>query len=278
MLPGFSSEAIMLTNAVTIQKDILLEKARPGVPGQSLAIRKRRKVAPEKGALISSNGPPARIRPERPADVDLRLWNVAVEILLTVMDHLDEVSIQCLRNTNSYFLDSIPDRSHTFTPCAKSLMTARLETDMTTLPKEVVCMLCKIKLAQECFVPRSWKHVRIGLGVHYLGLMNCWPDERYCGDYVASTICDYPVSGHMQNGTRKIWIMRKELACLHSGSDVPSTDNSGTRCDGCLCDICPRTYLPRYERSGPRGLRGDWTRMAFSTNLVTNPPRLYICE
>ena len=65
-----------------------------------------------------------------------RLWDIPAEILIMIADHLDVVSTACLRNTNSYFRNSIPDDSRFRNRCVKPMMIARLEGAMPQLPKK----------------------------------------------------------------------------------------------------------------------------------------------
>ena len=220
-------------------------------------------LGPQSRSHTSSDGLQAPSLSEPPVDPTPRLWNIPPEILLLIVSRLDLVSAACLRNTNAYFHASINDESEMFTNCVKALMIARLETDMmNNLPKKVICMLCKVKLSQECFRPTTLKHIIISHGVVYLRLMDCKPEERYCANHVVDTIGDYPVSGHegdeyLSKESPRRWVRRRQLTCLHCGSEIRRDDNMGsadrwkTGCDRCACDICPRAYLPRYERFGP---------------------------
>lgn len=139
-------------------------------------------------------------------------------------------------------------------------------------------MFCKVRLSQEWSQPTNLKHVDIGFGIRYLRLMESRADERSCANQIANTICECHVPGHSNKGTQRRRIKRKQLTCLHCGSDVLSSDNRATGCVSCACDVCPRACFPRYEKFGPRDLRSGKPETIFSAGRGSKSRKLTIRE
>ncbi|KAG6991148.1 hypothetical protein G7Y79_00056g090290 [Physcia stellaris] len=93
---------------------------------------------------ILSCAPPASIIQTMPA-----------EILFLILDHLDTVSIACLKNTNRFLRSSIGMDPTKLDRCTKWLITCRFEQDLAYVADDwgepLVCALCKFKRVREDF-------------------------------------------------------------------------------------------------------------------------------
>ena len=79
------------------------------------------------------------------------LQRLSVDLLLTIVDHLDGTSIVCLRYASRYFRATLRSLPKGLDPCTKWMIMARFEQDSMLdaerwkKVKKVTCALCKTK-------------------------------------------------------------------------------------------------------------------------------------
>lgn len=183
------------------------------------------------------------------------------EIMLHILNHLDVVSLVCIRSANRayhHFVPAVGRRN--LSRCEEWLITCRFEKDMKTYPARVACALCKTKHDQSDFAFHGKN------GIKHVHMMASDPVERYCYRHLTFSMC-YPPAFRYTKESR--WVRSREWTCLHCGGKpsccgqvghsflrppVCSADAEGERC----CSICPSAYLSTYIRLGPiKGIPSD---------------------
>lgn len=108
---------------------------------------------------ILSCAPPASILQTMPA-----------EILFSIFDHLDTVSMVCLKSTNHYLRSSIRIDPTKLDRCTKWLITCRFEQDLACVTyyrgEPLICALCKFKRVREDFTGDSFWRICASLQKH----------------------------------------------------------------------------------------------------------------
>ena len=88
------------------------------------------------------------------------LQTMPAEILFSIFDHLDTVSLVCLKSTNTYLRSSIRIDPTKLDRCTKWLITCRFEQDLACVTdyrgEPLICALCKFKRVREDFTGDSF--------------------------------------------------------------------------------------------------------------------------
>lgn len=87
------------------------------------------------------------------------LQTLPAEMIFSILDHLDTVSIVCLQKTNRFFRSFIPIDHTKLDRCTKWLITCRLEQDLPDVMEDwgepLICALCKFKRVRQDFTGDS---------------------------------------------------------------------------------------------------------------------------
>lgn len=161
----------------------------------------------------------------------------------------------CLRSTSLTLRRAIHVDFAKLSVCSKWLALCRFEMDyyalMDAYPRRVACAFCKVKVDQKCVNPKgTLKGQFKGKGCEVLNLIGNKPAERFGLLHAGQLFRLGEVFRNRQKGKPRQWTKKKELTCMHCGTDVPAGDQRPAGCNGYGCDVCPRAIQPRYELSG----------------------------
>ena len=99
-----------------------------------------------------------------------------------VLCHLDDISLVCLKHTNSRFRAPLALNGDKLSLCANWMIMCRFEDDMIEYPATVACAFCKVKR------PVADLGYDSKFGFEHLRMMNARPLERYCRRHAAYSL------------------------------------------------------------------------------------------
>lgn len=182
-------------------------------------------------------------------------------LVLRISRLLDEVSLLCLKYTNSRLRQIISMNEAQISKCARWTMLTLLEEDLLgkgcCLPDRLACWYCKEAHSREEFGVRDGN---VGYGVERLCVIEVsQPNARFCWRYIPKLI-DYTAGEAKANtppdpkSQKDKWVWRYRWICFHCGNRVIRDENDKFCCPLCSqeCEICGFHELSRIERHGPR--------------------------
>ena len=183
-----------------------------------------------------------------------------MEMLQIVLGQLDDVSLICLRNTNSRFRAMLPPiQTRDLSRYQKWLIMCRFETDMKEYPKLVACAFCKVKHPQNDLGlihkngHLAGQHKKDTYhGIELLNMMKAKPIERYCYRHL-STCLGWPPA--FQKAVQVKWVHTMEPTCLHCGSKPAACGQSVLRR---TCNLLLRPTLRHLSDSVSSNLLKTW--------------------
>lgn len=191
---------------------------------------------------------------------DRALPRLPEDLIVRISEFLDEVSLLCMKNTNTRFRDIIKISRGQVPRCTRWMEVCRLEEDIQNrgdaLPDQLACVYCKITHPQEDFGVRNGN---VGYGIERLGMIkSCQPNSRYCWRHLPKRM-NY--SSGIENLDRRgrpckkdKWVELSEPVCLHCGDRLDLDKYGQSECRTCdkKCEICGFGELRGWQRHGPQ--------------------------
>jgi len=202
---------------------------------------------------------------------DRALPHLPEDLILRISGLLDEVSLLCLKNTNTRFRHTITISEALISRCARWMVLCRLEEDIRnrdgSLPDQLACMYCKKPHPQKDFGVRNGN---VGYGIERLLMIeSCQPYFRYCWRYLPKIMNYSPGIENLDKrgrpSRRDKWVELLEAICFHCGDRLNLEENGQSECRTCNkeCEVCGFGMLRGWERHGPQRPLGTYANIRF---------------
>lgn len=170
------------------------------------------------------------------------------EVTSRISRFLDEVSVLCLKNTNTNLRDVIKIDESQVSQCARWMMLCFLESDLrnegSSLPGHLACRYCKKAHPREEFGVRDGN---VGYGVERLCLIETsLPKTRQCWRSIPKLLVHTPgteslgISTALPEKGGDKWVLVRVPICVHCCERLSRHENGSWDCPVCKqeCEVC----------------------------------------
>lgn len=190
---------------------------------------------------------------------DRALPRLPEDLIVRISGFLDELSLLCLKNTNTRFRDIIKISEAQVSRCSRWMVLCRLEEDIRNrgdaLPDQLACMYCKKAHPQKDFGVRDGN---VGYGIERLRMIkSSRATLRHCWRYLPRIMNYTPRIENLNILGRPSridqWVELLEPICFHCGDRLNLDENDQPECRTCNkeCKVCGFGTIRGFERHGP---------------------------